>query len=234
MAVQEGCIAGPDHLPKEPFDIDLVFARLREACATLPRAALFALRDQGYASPFEILAGALISVRTRDETTLPVSQALFTRARSPAALQQIPEAALAALLKPATFAEVKAHRLREISVILLERYGGRVPSDLDALESLPGVGPKVAGLVLGIAFGIPAIAVDIHVHRVANRWGYITAKTPEQSEAQLRAKLPRRYWVEINERLVPFGKFICTGQRPRCSSCPLLSQCLQVGVTAHR
>jgi endonuclease-3 len=100
------------------------------------------------------------------------------------------------------------------------------------LTSLKGVGPKCANLTLGVARGIPAIAVDIHVHRVTNRWGYVAATTPEASLAQLEQKLPQKYWVEINERLVPFGKRICTGRAPRCSRCPLLEMCAQVGVTS--
>jgi endonuclease-3 len=96
------------------------------------------------------------------------------------------------------------------------------------------VGPKIAALTLGVGFGQPAISVDIHVHRIANRWGYVETRTPERTQEALIGKLPRRYWIEINERLVPFGKWVCTGERPRCSTCPLLSQCRQVGVTAHR
>jgi len=226
--------AGPDNLPKEPFDIHEVFRRLRTACRDLPKAALFALRDEGYATPFEQLVAAIISVRTRDETTIRVAPALLDRARTPQAMLAVPEAESGDILAPATFSEVKARNIRRISEILLREYGGRVPDSAEALRALPGVGPKVANLVLGIAFGEPAVSVDVHVFRVANRWGYVQARTPEKTEEQLREKLPRRYWVEINERLVPFGKLVCTGQRPRCSDCPLLSLCRQVGVAEHR
>lgn len=226
--------AGPDCLPKQAFDIDELFRRLRVHCARLPRAALFELRDRGYARPFELLVAAVISVRTRDEVTIRVAPALLDRARTPEEMLAIPEEELATLLSPATFAETKARHIRQISALLLERHGGCVPSDARALRALPGVGPKVANIVLATAFHQPAIAVDIHVHRITRRWGYTDAPTPEKTEEQLRAKLPREYWVEINERLVPFGKFVCTGQRPRCNDCPLLTLCRQVGVTDHR
>lgn len=226
--------AGPDCLPKEPFDIAEVFRRLRRECAGLPPAALFALRDASFHSPFALLVAALLSARTRDETLLRVVPPLLARAPTPRALLDLPEEALNQLLAPVTFAEAKARYLRQLCTVLLQQYGGRVPDDPAALRALPGVGPKTANLVLGVAFGRPAIAVDVHVHRVTHRWGYTNAATPEQTEQQLREKLPEEYWVEINERLVPFGKFVCTGQRPHCSRCPLLTLCRQVGVGAHR
>ncbi len=117
---------------------------------------------------------------------------------------------------------------------IVEEWGGQVPDSLEALTSLRGVGPKIAALTLAVGFGRPAIAVDIHVHRIVNRWGYVAAPTPEKTMLALAEVLPERYWIEINERLVPFGKFVCTGVRPRCSTCPLLSMCRQVGVTEHR
>lgn len=226
--------AGPDCLPKEPFDIDAVFHRLRRLAPQLPKAALFDLRDRGDASPFALLVAALISVRTLNETTLRVALALFARARTPEELLRLPEPELADILASATFPQAKTRTLRALCAVLLERHGGAVPNEADALRALPGVGPKVANLVLGLAFGVPAIAVDVHVHRVSNRWGYVQTSTPEKTEAALRERLPRRYWVEINERLVPFGKVICTGQRPHCTICPLLTQCRQVGVSRHR
>ncbi|MBI3946858.1 MAG: endonuclease III [Armatimonadetes bacterium] len=225
--------AGPDCLPKEPFDIHAVFRRLRRVCAALPKAALFELRDRGRRTPFEQLVAAVISVRTRDETTLPVAEALFARARTPEEVLNLSPEELERLLAPAAFSEAKARQIRAASALILERWNGALPADADALRSLPGVGPKVAGLVLALGFGVPAIAVDVHVHRITNRWGYVSTRTPEQTRAELYERLPRAYWVEINERLVPFGKFVCTGRRPKCSTCALLSQCRQVGVTDH-
>ena len=112
-------------------------------------------------------------------------------------------------------------------------HGGTLPCDLDTLLAFKGVGPKCANLALGIACGMPLIGVDVHVHRVVNRWGYVEAKTPEKTMLALQEELPRPYWVEINALLVPFGKHVCTGVRPKCSTCPLLAMCRQVGVTKH-
>ena len=221
-------------MKKEPFDIDTVFRRLRRAVAKVPKAAMFDLRDRGYSSPFEQLVGSLISARTRDETTIEVCLRLFAEARTPAAMAALDEARLVQLLKGASFPEPKARDLIALSKRIVKEHEGVVPDTLEGLLAFRGVGPKIAALTLAVGFGRAAIAVDIHVHRVANRWGYVATTTPEQTMAALAAKLPQRYWVEINERLVPFGKFICTGIRPRCSTCPLLSMCQQVGVTSHR
>jgi endonuclease-3 len=219
---------------KEPFDIDEVFARLRDATTGLPKAAMFELRDRGHASPFEQLVSALISARTRDETTIPVCLRLFARARTPAAMAALEEAEIAALLDGATFPEPKARDIRELSRRIVAEHRGEVPDTAEGLTAFRGVGPKIAALTLGVRFGRPAISVDIHVHRIANRWGYVATRTPERTQDALRERLPQRYWIEINERLVPFGKWVCTGDRPKCSGCALLRQCRQVGVTTHR
>ena len=217
---------------KDPFDIDLVFRLLREATAGLPKAAMFDLRDRGHASPFEQLVAALISARTRDETTTPVCLRLFARARTPETMAALGEAGLVDLLQGVTFPEPKARDILALSRRIAE--AGAVPDTMEGLQALRGVGPKIAALTLGVGFGRPAISVDIHVHRIANRWGYVATTTPERTMQALLGRLPERYWIEINERLVPFGKFTCTGERPRCSTCALIRQCRQVGVTAHR
>jgi endonuclease III len=221
----------PGHA-KDPFDIDLVFRLLRQATRDLPKAAMFDLRDRGFASPFEQLVAALISARTRDETTTPVCLRLFARARTPDAMAAVPEAALVALLQGATFPEPKARDILALSRQIAA--AGAVPDTMEGLQALRGVGPKIAALTLGVGFGRAAISVDIHVHRIVNRWGMVAAATPERTMRALLATLPERYWIEINERLVPFGKFVCTGERPRCTGCLLLAQCRQVGVTSHR
>jgi len=219
---------------KEPFDIDEAFRRLRRAVADLPKAAMFDLRDQGYASPFEQLVGALISARTRDETTVKVCLRLFAVGRTPEQMAALSQAELTRLLAGCSFADVKARDILALSRRIIQDWGGVVPESLEALTSLRGVGPKIAALTLAVGFNRPAIAVDIHVHRIVNRWGYVSTPTPEKTMLALAKVLPRRYWIEINERLVPFGKFICTGVRPRCSTCLLLSMCRQVGVSDHR
>jgi endonuclease-3 len=219
---------------KKPFDIEEAMLRLREATAPYPKAALFELYAEGYTSVFEILIACIISIRTRDETTLPVARGLFARARTPAQVADLSEAEIDRLIGTCTFHEPKARTIRAIACRAVADYQGTVPCDRDVLLSLHGVGPKCANLVLGIACGQPCIGVDIHVHRVTNRWGYVQAPTPEKTMAALQEKLPRPYWVEINALLVPFGKHVCTGTRPKCSTCPLLQMCRQVGVTKHR
>jgi len=219
---------------KEPFDIDEAFRRLRAAVAGLPKAAMFDLRDRGFSSPFEQLVGSLISARTRDETTMAICLRLFAVARTPRAFAAMGEAELAGLLAGASFPEPKARDLIAIARRIEAEFGGEVPESFEALTSFRGVGPKIANLTLAVGFGRPALAVDVHVHRVANRWGYVATATPEKTMAALADVLPRGYWIEINERLVPFGKAVCTGVSPRCSTCPLLSMCRQVGVTSHR
>jgi endonuclease-3 len=138
------------------------------------------------------------------------------------------------LIHPATFHTAKAHQIRDMAVRITEEMGGHLPCDFKTLTSFKGIGPKCANLALGIACGEHAVSVDVHVQRVTNRWGYIESRTPEQTRAVLEAKLPKRFWIEINRLLVPFGKHVCTGQLPRCSTCPVLQYCRQVGVTDHR
>ena len=217
---------------KDPFDIDLVFRLLREATAGLPKAAMFDLRDRGHASPFEQLVAALISARTRDETTTPVCLRLFARARTPEAMAALPEAELVDCCRARP--SPSPRRATSWPCRAASPTPAAVPDTMEGLQALRGVGPKIAALTLAVGFGRPAISVDIHVHRIANRWGYVATATPERTMQALLAKLPERYWIEINERLVPFGKFVCTGERPRCSTCALVRQCRQVGVTAHR
>jgi endonuclease-3 len=220
---------------KEPFDIDEVFRRLSRAVEGLPKAAMFELRDLGFGSPFEQLVGSLISARTRDETTLAVCLRLFAEARTPEAVAALKEERLVELLHGASFPEAKARDILEFSRKIVRELGGRVPETLEGLTAFRGVGPKIAALTLAVGSGRPIIAVDIHVHRVTNRWGYVATRTPEQTMTALAAKLPERYWIKINELLVPFGKWICTGAvPPKCSMCLLLSMCKQVGVVKTR
>ena len=164
---------------------------------------------------------------------LDLPAALRSR-RTPAQMLALDETELVRQLAGCAFAEAKGRDIREISRRIVEEWDGKVPDNLDALISLRGVGPKIAALTLAVGFGRPAIAVDIHVHRIVNRWGYVSTTTPEKTMIALAEVLPERYWIEINERLVPFGKFVCTGSRPRCSTCLLLSMCRQVGVAEHR
>ena len=199
-----------------------------------PKAAMFELAARGYRSPFEQLIACIISIRTRDETSLPVSIRLFERARTPSEMVRLTTEDIADLIRESTFYESKAPQIWAIARQIVDAYGDELPCDFDTLVGFAGVGPKCANLVLGVACAQPCISVDIHVHRVTNRWGYVQTRTPEKTLPALEAKLPQRYWIEINERLVPFGKHICTGEMPRCSSCSLLEMCQQVGVRNHR
>jgi endonuclease III len=221
-------------MEKQPFDIGLAVRRIRKAVKPWPKAALFELAENGFSTTFEQLVACIISIRTYDEVTLPVSRKLFERARTPAEISQLTYEELDALISPSTFHERKASQILTIAQQVIDEYGGDIPCDPEILMSFSGVGPKCAHLVLGIACGEPFISVDVHVHRVTNRWGYVKASTPEKTMVALGEKLPRRYWIEINWLLVPFGKHICTGNLPHCSTCPVLEMCQQVGVKAHR
>lgn len=218
----------------EPWDADEAFRRLREATRGRPKAAVFDLRDRGFGSPFQVLVASLISARTRDEVTLAVSLRLFAEAPTPADALELGEDRLAELIRPATFAETKARDVVEIARRVRDEHGGEVPATMEGLTAFRGVGPKIAALTLAVAFGTPIVPVDVHVHRIANRWGLVETRTPEKTMEALESALPRRYWIETNELLVPFGKFVCTGVAPRCSTCPLLSMCRRVGVASSR
>ncbi len=219
---------------KVPFEVEEVLARVRETVRGFADAAMFELAARGHASLFEQLVGCILSIRTRDEVSLPASLRLLERARTPEALRRLRPEDIDALIHPVTFHEQKSHTLHTLAVRAEEEFGGRLPCDARVLKTLRGVGPKCAHLALGIACGQEHISVDAHVHRVTNRWGYVRTSTPEQTLAALEAKLPRAHWVELNRLLVPFGKHVCTGTRPKCGSCPVLSMCRQVGVRHPR
>jgi endonuclease-3 len=198
-------------MDKKPFDISLAMRRIRTAVKPWPKAALFELAENGFTSTFEQLVACIISIRTYDEVTLPVSRKLFEHARTPKEISEMTYEQLDALINPSTFHERKASQILAIARRVIDEYDSNLPCDAETLMTFSGVGPKCAHLVLGIACGEPFISVDVHVHRVTNRWGYIKASTPEKSLVALETKLPKRYWIEINRLLVPFGKHICTG-----------------------
>ena len=220
--------------PKRPFDIDEVIRLVRAAVRPFAKAAMFELADEGFSSPFEQLVACIISIRTRDEVTIPTARRLFARARTPLKVSRLTSREIDQLIRACTFHERKAQQILRIARRVVDEYEGALPCEAEALLSFEGVGPKCANLALGIACDQPRVGVDIHVHRVTNRWGYVNARTPERTTVALEGKLPRRYWVEINRLLVPFGKHICTGALPRCSECPVLEFCRQVGVEKHR
>jgi len=219
---------------KRAFDIDAAIERIREAIRPFPRAMLFQLFDDGHTSAFEMLVACLISVRTRDETSLTMARQLFSRAQTPAEMVALDINDIDALIGKCAFHLVKSEQIHTLSRLILEENAGELPYSFEVMTSFPGIGPKCANLALGIACHQPRIGVDIHVHRITNRWGYVHAPNPEATLVVLEKKLPERYWLEINALLVPFGKNICTPIAPRCSICPLLDMCAQRDVLNPR
>lgn len=219
---------------KPDFDLNVILNRIEEAVRPYPKAAMFDLAERGYNTVFEQLISCIISIRTLDETTIPVSLRLFEAARTPEQLLALDIPTLTDLLFGTTYPEQKAYTMHGIADRVINEFGGQLPADFATLTSLKGVGPKCANLTLGVATGQAAISVDVHVHRVVNRWGYVRTKQPEQTLKALEALVPHDQWVNINRLLMPFGKHICTGTLPRCSTCPVLDWCEQVGVERHR
>ena len=216
-------------MAKHPFDIDVAVERIREAVQPFPKAMLFQLYDEGHTSAFEMLVACLISVRTRDETSLTMARQLFAAARSPVAMAALDINAIDALIGKCAFHLVKSEQINTMARLIVEENNGTLPCSFELMTSYPGIGPKCANLALAIACHEPRIGVDIHVHRITNRWGYVSAPT-ELTMRALERKLPQRYWVDINALLVPFGKHICLPQSPKCSTCPLVDMCAQNGV----
>ena len=216
------------------FDLTPVLTRIATAIQPFPKAAMFELVERGYSSLFEQLISCIVSIRTLDETTIPVSLRLFEAARTPEQLFALDIPTLMQLLYGTTYPEQKAYTMHGIAERIINEFGGELPADFDTLTSLKGVGPKCANLALGVATGQAAISVDIHVHRVVNRWGYVHTKQPEQTLKVLESQVPREQWININRLLMPFGKHICTGTLPHCTTCPVLDYCEQVGVERHR
>jgi len=206
-------------MPSErPFDIDRALSLVRSAVQGLPKPALFALADEGYLSPFEQLVACIISVRTRDEVALPAARDFLRRAHTPEQVSRLLAQEIDKLLHPVSFHGPKSLTILEAAHRARDRYDGQVPCDYDELIQFKGVGPKCANAVLSIACGKPAIVVDVHVHRVVNAWGYVHTATPEQTLRALEAKLPQRYWAELNRLLIPFDKYVCRpGQLDRLS-----------------
>jgi endonuclease-3 len=223
----------PD-LHKRPFDPEKGFPLIEEVVKPFPKAAMFELADDGYGSLFEQVVACVISIRTRDEESVKIARRLFARARTPEQMLRLETDEIARLISPSTFPEPKAANIRELARRTLEEFGGDLPCDDETLQSFSGIGPKCSHLSLGIACGQPLISVDIHVHRVTNRWGVVKTKTPEQTMVALERWLPERYRIDINRLLVPFGKHVCTATRPKCSTCPVLEMCQQVGVENPR
>lgn len=220
--------------PTRPFDIGIALDRVAEAVRPYPKAAMFELAERGFRTPFQQLVACIISIRTRDEESLPISMRLFDMAPAPGDIAALSPAQIDALVRPATFHERKAEQIHAIARKVVDEFAGHLPCDDAVMRGFAGVGPKCANLALGIACHEPRISVDVHVDRIVNRWGYVQARTPEATMQDLERKLPRQYWIAINALLVPFGKHICTGTVPRCTTCPLRDMCPRIGVTRYR
>lgn len=184
--------------------------------------------------PFLILISTLLSLRTKDRTTREAGDRLFVMARTPATMLKLPLKKLERVIYPVGFYRTKAKAIHQICRKLIDEYGEVVPDSIDELVTLPGVGRKTANLVVTIGYGKPGICVDIHVHRISNRWGYIKTKTPEESEQALRRILPKQYWIIYNDLLVPYGQNLCLPVSPLCSTCKLTELCDRAGVTRSR
>ncbi|ETW98886.1 MAG: endonuclease III [Candidatus Entotheonella factor] len=214
--------------------------QLPEAMAILRREVptwdvpVVRLNAQDNHDPYRVLISTILSLRTQDQTTIGASERLFKLADTPQAMLQLDVQTIENAIYPVGFYRTKAPQILEMSRRILEAFDGRVPDDIDTLLSLRGVGRKTANLVLAEGYGIPAICVDTHVHRISNRWGYVKTKDPYETEMALRKKLPKMFWIEYNPSLVALGQYVCKPSSPICSQCPMADFCKRVGVLRSR
>lgn len=207
---------------------------LRTATHGMVEPASVTIKQKYGQDPYLILISCLLSLRTKDTVSLPASLRLFEHARTPQEMLAVPIKTIEQLIYPCGFYRRKAIQLHYVSQVLLDRFNGVVPSTQEALLSIKGVGIKTANLVLGEGFSIPALCVDTHVHRISNRLGLVSTKTPEETEKALQAVLPPEYWIEYNYLLVKWGQNVCVPISPFCSKCPIRSLCPRIGVTSSR
>jgi len=212
-----------------PFAIDAVMPILDEYFQTVKSPVVDFISTKTN-DPFKILVATILSARTKDETTTKVVNQLFEVVQNPDDLDKISADELNRILFPVGFHNAKTKHLKQLPAVLNDRFAGRIPSEIDDLVRLPGVGRKTANLVRAMAFGLPAICVDIHVHRISNRWGYVKTKTPFDTEMALRKVLPQRYWLVFNSLVVAFGQNLCTPRKPNCQKCPIYDYCGRKGV----
>ncbi len=192
------------------------------------KAPVYTLKEE-LVDPFRILVGAVLSSRTRDEVTAEAVTRLFSRIKSPEDLASMSVEEIEELIRGVGFYRVKARKLKELAEILVEKYNSKVPESFEELVKLPGVGRKVANVVLS-NLGFDTIAVDTHVHRIANRLGLVRTSRPEETEEELKRIFPRELWRKVNRAFVGFGQTVCRPQKPLCSECPLERVCLKIGV----
>lgn len=197
----------------------------------VPVVTLIALQEK---DPFKVLISTIISLRTKDEVTINASKKLYKILTKPKDIYNISNEELEIAIYPCGFYKRKTKQIAFICDRLVKEFNCIVPKDLDTLLTFPGIGRKTANLVLSEGYQIPAMCVDVHVHRISNRMGFINTKTPEESEIILRNKLPKKYWIRYNSLLVAFGQSICRPISPHCSICPIISMCERVGVNKSR
>ena len=215
------------------LDFGEVVSRVHKAVVDHQVPSLFDIAQLDR-DPFQILISTIISLRTKDSVTAAAARRLFDEAATPQAMAALPTGRLQELIYPAGFYRNKAENIKKISTIILNEYSGRVPATQAELLKLPGVGLKTANLTLSLGFQLPYICVDIHVHRISNRIGWVRTEKPDDTERELSLVLPQKYWIEINELFVRFGQSICTPVSPWCSQCPLEASCPKLGVSRHR
>lgn len=206
-------------------DIDKVVTTLEKA--KQPQSEFVKLMDS-FKDPYLVLIACILSLRTNDRTTYPATLRMLKLAKTPQEMMGVNEEVLAQAIYPVGFYKNKAGQIIELSKILVEKYNGEVPCDIDKLCKFRGVGRKTANLVLSEGFNKPAICVDVHVHRIFNRLGYLKTKTPEETEFTLREKLPKKYWIPINSLLVTHGQNVCKPIKPLCAQCPVEKYCDKV------
>lgn len=214
-------------------NIDRVVSTLKTALKDLPDPSV-TMVGKRWKTPFHVLISCLLSLRTKDETTLPASERLFALANTPSEMLALSLGRIEKAIYPVGFYKTKARTLHGVCRDILEKFNGQVPDDLDVLMTMKGVGRKTANLVLTEGFGIKAICVDTHVHRISNRLGYVKTKDPHDTEWALRKQLPKKYWIDYNALLVVWGQNVCKPISPLCSTCPLAHMCARVDVVKSR
>ena len=208
-------------------NISEVLSIVRKTVSKFERPAVSVVAD---GDPFKVLIATILSARTKDEVTIKASRKLFSAADNPYDMIKLGEKKISELIYPVGFYRNKAKNIIQICKELIEKHGGKVPDTMEELLKLKGVGRKTANLVLILGYDKMGICVDTHVHRITNRWGYVKTKTPEETEMELRKKLPKKHWKEINELLVSFGQHICKPAKPQCNTCPIQKLCPRIGV----
>jgi len=216
------------------MDVQKIIEQLRIATRGMEPPASVSIVSRFGRDSFLVLIACILSLRTRDTVSLPASMRLFEQVRTPRQILELPVEKISSIIYPVGFYRRKAETIHNICRELLNRHNGEVPDTLAALMALPGVGLKTANLVLGEGFGIPALCVDTHVHRISNRLGLVKTKTPEETEEALRKILPRKYWIEWSKLLVMLGQNVCVPISPWCSICPIRAECQKVGVIKSR